>query len=240
MQRFKIDVVEDEEECSKMLTGYLRRYCAEEGMEADIRIFSSADSFLKDYAGGADIIFMDICMEGTDGMTAAHKLRTIDNEVMLIFVTTMAKFAVEGYEVNAFNYIVKPVDYYEFRLKIDKAFKRMTDGRDKLKIMLNGEQHWLSHKDLVYVDLEKKETKLNSYDLEVHIPKINIDNPIIEEYNAGLLCSCHLEYLSYHSCTLSNILLDKLAANHPNKDRLCSICDSPCEECLSRSWRSIE
>ena len=94
MQRFKIDVVEDEEECSKMLTGYLRRYCAEEGMEADIRIFSSADSFLKDYAGGADIIFMDICMEGTDGMTAAHKLRTIDNEVMLIFVTTMAKFAV--------------------------------------------------------------------------------------------------------------------------------------------------
>lgn len=153
MQRFKIDVVEDEEECSKMLTGYLRRYCAEEGMEADIRIFSSADSFLKDYAGGADIIFMDICMEGTDGMTAAHKLRTIDNEVMLIFVTTMAKFAVEGYDVNAFNYIVKPVDYYEFRLKIDKAFKRMTDGRDKLKIMLNGEQHWLSHKDLVYVEV---------------------------------------------------------------------------------------
>lgn len=86
-------------------------------------------------------------------MTAAHKLRLVDTEVMLIFVTTMAKFAVEGYEVNAFNYIVKPVDYYEFRLKIDKAFKSLTDGRDKIKIVANGEQHWLSRKDLIYVEV---------------------------------------------------------------------------------------
>ena len=41
-------------------------------------------------------------------------------------------------------------------------------------------------KDLVYVDLEKKETKLNSYDLEVHIPKINIDNPVVDEYNQDI------------------------------------------------------
>lgn len=43
-----------------------------------------------------------------------------------------------------------------------------------------------SSKELVYVDMERKETKLNSYDIEVHIPKINIDNPIIEEYNADI------------------------------------------------------
>ena len=41
-------------------------------------------------------------------------------------------------------------------------------------------------KDLVYVDLEKKETKLNSYDLEVHIPKINIDSPVVDEYNQDI------------------------------------------------------
>lgn len=41
-------------------------------------------------------------------------------------------------------------------------------------------------KELVYVDLEKKETKLNSYDLEVHIPKINVDSPIIDEYNQDI------------------------------------------------------
>lgn len=41
-------------------------------------------------------------------------------------------------------------------------------------------------KDLVYVDLEKKETKLNSYDLEVHIPRINIDSPVVDEYNQDI------------------------------------------------------
>lgn len=153
MQRFKIIVVEDEEECSKMLVEYIGRYCSDEGVDADIVTFPSADAFLKEYDRDADIVFMDICMEGTDGMTAAHKLRLVDTEVMLIFVTTMAKFAVEGYEVNAFNYIVKPVDYYEFRLKIDKAFKSLTDGRDKIKIVANGEQHWLSRKDLIYVEV---------------------------------------------------------------------------------------
>ena len=43
-----------------------------------------------------------------------------------------------------------------------------------------------NRKELVYVDLEKKETKLNSYDLEVHIPKINVDSPIIDEYNQDI------------------------------------------------------
>lgn len=41
-------------------------------------------------------------------------------------------------------------------------------------------------KDLVYVDLEKKETKLNSYDLEVHIPRINIDSPVVDKYNQDI------------------------------------------------------
>lgn len=41
-------------------------------------------------------------------------------------------------------------------------------------------------RDLVYIDLEKKETKLNSYDLEVHIPKINIDSPVVDEYNQDI------------------------------------------------------
>lgn len=41
-------------------------------------------------------------------------------------------------------------------------------------------------KELVYVDVEKKESKLNSYDLEVHIPKINIDSPVIDKYNEDI------------------------------------------------------
>ena len=153
MSPFKIVVVEDEPECSKMLEGYIERYCAEEKFSAEIRRFPSADRFLAEYAGDADIIFMDICMEGTDGMTAAHRLREVDPDVILIFVTTMAKFAVEGYDVNAFNYIVKPINYYEFRLKVDKAFRSLEGESRKIGLLMNGAQHWLNYKDIVYVEV---------------------------------------------------------------------------------------
>ena len=153
VQRFKIIVVEDDDECRKMLVGYIERYCSDECVSTDIITYPSADDFLAEYKNDADMVFMDICMNGTDGMTASRKMRLTDPKVMLIFVTTMAKFAVEGYEVNAFNYIVKPVDYYEFRLKIDKAFKTLTDGRDKIRIMANGEQHWFNRKDIIYVEV---------------------------------------------------------------------------------------
>lgn len=150
---FKIVIVEDEPECSRMLESYIERYCAEEALTVQIRTFPSADRFLEEYAGDTDILFMDICMEGTDGMTAAHKLREVDKEIVLIFVTTMAKFAVEGYDVNAFNYIVKPISYYEFRLKVDKAFRSLRGGRRKISLPMNGEQRWLDHKDIVYVEV---------------------------------------------------------------------------------------
>lgn len=150
---FKIIIVEDEPECSSMLKDYIERYCAEENLSAEIRIFPSADQFLAGYTGDTDIVFMDICMDGTDGMTAAHKLREVDRNVILIFVTTMAKFAVEGYDVNAFNYIVKPIHYYEFRLKVEKAFRSLQGENRKICLLMNGEQHWLNYKDIVYIEV---------------------------------------------------------------------------------------
>ena len=148
----KIAIVEDNPASAEKLRGYLRQYGEENQKEFDITLFGDAVSFLDRYSP-FDMVFMDICINGTDGMTASRKMRLTDPKVMLIFVTTMAKFAVEGYEVNAFNYIVKPVDYYEFRLKIDKAFKTLTDGRDKIRIMANGEQHWFNRKDIIYVEV---------------------------------------------------------------------------------------
>ena len=149
----QVAIVDDEKQALDELENCLDRYSKEKGAQFAVTRFTSSVDFLEKYSARFDMVFMDICMNGTDGMTASRKMRLTDPKVMLIFVTTMAKFAVEGYEVNAFNYIVKPVDYYEFRLKIDKAFKTLTDGRDKIRIMANGEQHWFNRKDIIYVEV---------------------------------------------------------------------------------------
>jgi DNA-binding LytR/AlgR family response regulator len=59
-----------------------------------------------------------------DGMTAARKLREVDDSVVLIFQTDLQQFAVSGYEVDALDYIVKPLSYPSFSLKIKKAILR--------------------------------------------------------------------------------------------------------------------
>ena len=113
MSKIKIAIVEDEQASRDMLSAYLHDYGTEEKVDLAVAAYPDGDSFIADYVKGKyDLVFMDICMPGTDGMSVARKLRETDSEVLLVFVTTMAKFAVEGYDVNAFKYIVKQIVYY--------------------------------------------------------------------------------------------------------------------------------
>ncbi len=68
-------------------------------------------------------------MEQMDGMTAAGKIREIDSDVIIIFVTNMADFAISGYKVDALSYVVKPVLYVDFVQQLNKAVKRIEFGR---------------------------------------------------------------------------------------------------------------
>ena len=67
---------------------------------------------------GFDIVLMDIDMPGMNGMETARALRKVDAAVILIFVTNMAQFAISGYEVDATDFILKPVNKYSFAIKI--------------------------------------------------------------------------------------------------------------------------
>ena len=86
----------------------------EKGVEFETEHFSEAYSFLTNYTARFDIVLMDIELPGLNGMDAAEKLRRIDKNVVLIFITNMAQFAVRGYAVDAMDFIVKPVSYYDF------------------------------------------------------------------------------------------------------------------------------
>ena len=121
----KTAIIEDERAAADILSGCLDRYSEENGVVFSCDRYDNAVSFLEEYDGRYDIVFMDIEMEFLDGMSAAKKLRERDKSVVIIFVTNMAQLAIRGYEVEALDFVVKPVIYRDFAFRIGKAVERV-------------------------------------------------------------------------------------------------------------------
>lgn len=82
------------------------RYTGKENGEAfDITIYSDGDQIVNKYQSQYDIILMDVEMKFMDGMSAAEEIRKVDTEVVIIFITNMAQYAIRGYAVDALDYV---------------------------------------------------------------------------------------------------------------------------------------
>lgn len=117
----KIAIVEDKKQHSEALKSYLTRYGEEKGVFFDVHSFSDGLKFLEGYNSSFDIVFMDVEMPHINGIETAKRLREIDRSVCLIFVTEFSQFAINGYEVEAFDFIAKPVEYEKFSARLAKA-----------------------------------------------------------------------------------------------------------------------
>ena len=120
-----IAIVEDEERYAAELEEFIRRYGEETSRQISVTHYQDGEDLVEDYRGGFDILLMDIQMKFMDGMTAAEKIRERDQEVQIIFITNRNDYAIRGYEVDALDYVLKPVSYYIFAKKLDKAFARI-------------------------------------------------------------------------------------------------------------------
>ena len=93
-------------------------------------LYASGNEFLRRGAlSEQDVIFLDIDIPGMSGMDIAHKIRETRPDVIIIFCTNLQQFALNGYEVDAFGFIVKPIKEYSFDFFMDKAIKKLARMR---------------------------------------------------------------------------------------------------------------
>ena len=127
----KVAIVEDEMHYIEQLNEYLNQYQNDENQLIDLFIFRDGEDILDGYQGKYDIILMDIQMKFMDGMTTAEKIREIDQEVIIMFITNMTQYAVRGYAVDALDYILKPVTYYSLCQKLNKAIGKLRNRHNQ-------------------------------------------------------------------------------------------------------------
>lgn len=149
-----IAIVEDEKKYQELLISYFDNFTENKGEKFHIVCFDNPVDFLTGYKSNYDIVLMDIELPDFNGIEASRKLRRLDNSVTLIFVTNMAQFAVIGYEVNAYDYIVKPVSYYDFALKLERAIAKIKgENTVKINIPVDDAVMCVTTADLKYIEV---------------------------------------------------------------------------------------
>lgn len=124
-----IAIVEDMPADAALLKQYFDRYSRDTGDTFQIQVFRTGTEFLAAYQPIYDIILMDIELPGRSGMDTAIALRKLDDAVTLIFVTNLVRYASQGYDVDAMAFLLKPVTYENFSLKLQRALNRCTGRR---------------------------------------------------------------------------------------------------------------
>ena len=147
-------IVEDDAVCAQTLNNHIERFSGEHGIDISVSVFSGGFDFLSGEQS-FDVVFLDIALPGMNGMEIARQLRRRDPEVIIIFVTQLAQFARDGYEVGALDYLIKPVSYRLFEIKFSTAARLIREKEASYMISVKDGLVRVAVSDIYYVESQK-------------------------------------------------------------------------------------
>lgn len=150
----KIAVCDDnimfQEEIKNLLYQYFGR------LSVEIQLFSNGSEFLTAVQSikiPFDLVFMDIEMPGIDGLETSRQLRKENRDLFLIFLSSHAELAFDGYEVDAFRFLTKPVNQ-EKLLKALSDWEKLRLSEERISLNLGDHNQVLSWRDIQYIQSE--------------------------------------------------------------------------------------
>lgn len=137
----------------ELLRGYLAelKSCH---LHGEILCFSSGQQLVEAYRDGRrfDLAVLDMCMDRLNGMETARLIRTLDADVPLLFATSTPDFAVEGYTVGAYRYLLKPIDKAFFLESVKQLLGRSTAQSHYFTFTGERGMTKISHRDILYLE----------------------------------------------------------------------------------------
>ena len=155
---YRIAVVEDEQQYRDEVCQYIEQYATEHQLKFDVTTYTDGQEIVDDVQKHYDIIFFEIEMTQLNGMDAAKVIRERDVNVVMVFITNMAQYAIEGYEVGALDFVLKPIDYYGFSFRLARALGRVQKKQGNLEFAINtpGGIKKLNSNDIYYIEIENR------------------------------------------------------------------------------------
>ncbi len=220
----KIAIVEDEKKEQEKLASYFSQLEKETGYVYSLSFFSNGDTFLFDFIYGLyDLVLMDIELSTNEnGIRVSEKLRKVDTDVLLVFMTNLAQYAIEGYKVNAIDYIVKPISYFDFKSRLTSISLDINNRRkEKTLLQTDGRKIVVLLSDIYYVETVSHaliyHTKNGNFKTYGTLKNAQTD---LEKAHFSMCNSCflvNLEYVQSVDGFTVKVNGEDLAISHPRK-----------------------
>lgn len=196
MAGLRICYCEDETAQAEWLRKKVLGWAEKNQVPVHMDLYASAEEFLFKAEGASyDLLLLDIAMKEMNGMELARKVRERDPEAVLVFVTSDPGFALEGYEVDAYRYLMKPVR--EDKLFEVLAYCRTRESGEEQSVLLKaeGEMCRIMRKNILYMEARGHYVELHLCGQEPLVVKAGFAD-ILMEINAGseALVKIHRSY----------------------------------------------
>ena len=205
----KVAIIEDNQEALDYYLKYISRYQKEEKVKIELFTYENGADLLKDYNKGCHVIFLDIGLPIMNGLEVANKIREVDESVLIVFVTNLPQYAIEGYKVNALDFLLKPVTYSDFQIEMKKIERNLKlKKKNYLVLNLKGIVHKIPFSSIIYVEIIHHDivihTDSNDYKFRGSLKNIeeNLDMQLFSRCN-----NCYLVNLNYVESIDKNIVI---------------------------------
>lgn len=164
----KIAIVENEEKEITKYLEFIKQYENETKERVEVSTFNNGFDFIENYEADFNCVFMDIDMPGINGLETSQKLRELDQDIIIIFVTNLPQFAIDGYKVQALDFLLKPLDYVNFKVELNKVnrFCKSTKKKKSLWINQKGGNYKIPFNDIIYIEIIRHDVVIHTVESE--------------------------------------------------------------------------
>ena len=187
-----IAVVDDEKAIREHICGLVE----ERQPESRIEAYSTGEELL---ASGKrfDIVFLDIQMEGMNGIEAARSLREKQGDTVLVFVTGIRDYVFDAFDLYAFQYLLKPIDERKFAEVLEKAAREAAKKKERRVLFIKSRNLTLDQSEILYIESRAKKVEIHTVrqTIEIYAAMDELEGQLGDEFYR-----CHRAYIVNMDC----------------------------------------